>query len=122
MRQENGLKYQAVNILLTKRQRSDLCNYSDTYIVVKGRISVAGTNNDSRRNKKPTFGNNSPLRSCILKTNNIFIDKANDLDIVMPIYNLLEYSDNYFMKVSGIVIEMKAMMKRMKMLIQVIIE
>ena len=122
MRQENGLKYQAVNILLTKRQRSDLCNYSDTYIVVKGRISVAGTNNDSRRNKKPTFGNNDPLRTCILKTNNIFIDKANDLDIAMPIYNLLEYSDNYSMKVSGIVIEMKAMMKRMKMLIQVIIE
>ena len=53
-----------------------------------------------RRNKKLTFKNNAPFRSCITKTNNIFIDNAEDLDIVIPMYNLLEHSDNYSM-ISG---------------------
>ena len=77
--------------------RSDLCDYSDAYIVVKGRISVRGTNDANKRNKKLTFKNNAPFRSCISKINNTFIDNAEDLDIVMPMYNLLEYSDNYSM-------------------------
>ena len=75
--------------------RSDLCDYSDAYIVVKGRISVRGTNDANKRNKKLTFKNNAPFRSCISKINNTFIDNAEDLDIVMPMYNLLEYSDKY---------------------------
>ena len=41
--------------------RSDLCDYSDAYIVVKGRISVAGNNVDNRRNRKLTFKNGAPL-------------------------------------------------------------
>ena len=45
--------------------RSDLCDYSSAYIFVKGRISVAGTDNANRRNKKLTFKNNTPFRSCI---------------------------------------------------------
>ena len=45
--------------------RSDLCYYSDAYIVVKGRISVAGNDPANRRNKKVTFKNNAPFRSCI---------------------------------------------------------
>ena len=49
------------------------------------------------RNKKLTFKNNAPFRSCISKINNTFIDNAGDLDIVMLMYNLLEYSDNYSM-------------------------
>ena len=60
----------------------------------KKRTSVTGTNNANRRNKKLTFKNNAPFRSCISKINNTFIDNAGDLDIVMLMYNLLEYSDN----------------------------
>ena len=77
--------------------RSDLCDYSDAYIIVEGTISVIGINAVNRRNKKLTFKNNAPVRSCISKINNTFIDNAEDLDIVMPIYNLLAYSDNYSM-------------------------
>ena len=67
---------------------------------MKGRISVRGTNDANKRNKKLTFKNNAPFRSCISKINKIFIDSSEDLDIVMPRYNLLEYSDNYS-KTSG---------------------
>ena len=77
--------------------RSDLCDYSDAYIIVEGTISVIGINAVNRRNKKLTFKNNAPVRSCISKINNTFVDNAEDLDIVMPIYNLLAYSDNYSM-------------------------
>ena len=75
--------------------RSDLFDYSDTYIVVKGRISVTDTNNAKIKNKKLIFKNNAPFRSCILKINNTFIDNAEALDVVMPMDNLLAYSDNY---------------------------
>ena len=75
--------------------RLDLCDYSNTYIVVKGRISVSGTNNANRRNKNLILKNNYPFRSCISKMNNTFINNEADLDIVMPTYNLLEYSENY---------------------------
>ena len=64
---------------------------------MKGRISVTGTDNANRRNKKITLKNNAPFRSCISKINNTFIGNAEDLDIVMPMYNLLEYSGNYSM-------------------------
>ena len=78
--------------------KSDLCDYSDAYIVVKGTTTVEGNNNAKNRNKKLTFKNNSPFRLSISKINNTFIDNAEDLDVVMPMYNLLEYSDNYSMK------------------------
>ena len=45
--------------------RSDLCDYSDAYIVVKGRIGVRGTNDANRTNKKLTFKNNAPFRTFI---------------------------------------------------------
>ena len=77
--------------------RSDLFSYSDGFIVVKFKITVEGTNNARRWNKKLTFKNNNSFRTCILKTNNILIDNAEDLDIVMLMINLLEFSDNYFM-------------------------
>ena len=67
--------------------RSDLCDYGNADIVVKGTISVTGTNNANRRNKKLIFKNNTPFRSCITKINNTFVDNAEDLDIVMPMYN-----------------------------------
>ena len=78
-----------------------MCDYSDEYIVVTERITVTGSDNANRRNKKLTFKNDVPFRSCISKLNNTFIDNSEDLDIVMLIYNLLEYSDNYSMA-SGI--------------------
>ena len=77
--------------------RPYLCHYSDAYIVVKGEISVAGTNGATRRNKTLVFKNNAPFRSCITKVNNKFVDNAEHLDIIMPRCNLLEYSDNYSM-------------------------
>ena len=68
--------------------RSNLCNYSDAYIVVKGRISVRSTKNINKRKQKLTLKNNAPFRLCISKINNRFIDNAEDLDIVMSIYNM----------------------------------
>ena len=64
---------------------------------MKGRITVRGPYDENRINKKLIFKNNAPFRSCLSKINNKFIDNAEDLDIVMPMYNLLEYSDNYSM-------------------------
>ena len=81
----------------TSTSRLDLFDYSDAYIVVKGRISVRGTNDANKRNKKLTFKNNASVRSCISKINNTFIDNAGDLDVIMSIYNLLEYSEKYSM-------------------------
>ena len=81
----------------TPMLRSDLRNYSDAYIVVKGTITVEGTNDANKRNKNLNFKNNAPFRSCISKINNTFIDNGEDLDIAMPMYNLLEFSNNYSM-------------------------
>ena len=80
--------------------RSSLCDQSDAYIVVQGTITVEGTNNANARNKNPAFENNAPFRSCISKINNTFIDNAENLHIVMSMYNLFEYSNNYS-KTSG---------------------
>ena len=76
--------------------RSDLCDYSDTYIVVKGTITITGKNNN-RRNKKLTFMNNAPFLLWTPKINNTFRDNVENLDTVMPMYNLLEYTDSYAM-------------------------
>ena len=74
--------------------RSDLCQYYNKYIVVKGRITAVGTVDVNKWNENVTFKNNAPFIPCISKINNTFIDNAEDLDVVMPIYNSLEYSDN----------------------------
>ena len=78
----------------TSMLRSDLCDYSDAYIVVKGTITVTDPNK-ANYDKKLAFKNNAPFTSCISKINNTLINNAEDLDIVMPMYNLLEYSKNY---------------------------
>ena len=67
--------------------RSDYC--------FRKRISVTGNNAPTRRKKKLTFKNNALFRSCMSKINNTFVDKTKDLDTVMPMYNLLEYNNNY---------------------------
>ena len=69
--------------------RSDLWDFSDAYIVVKGTITVTNPNNDGYDNKL-AFKNNAPFFSCISKINNALIGNAKDLDIVMPMYNLIE--------------------------------
>ena len=104
--------------------RSDLCDYSDWYIVVKGRIKVTGTNNANIRNKKLISKNNVQFRSCILKINNTLIDNAEAIDIAMPVYNLLEYSDNYYMTAESLwnYYRTKWLMMRMKIMMQIIIE
>ena len=68
----------------TSMLRSDLCDFSDAYIVVKGTITVAGGGNSSRKNRPLAFKNNAPFIGCILKINNTLIDNAEDLDVVMP--------------------------------------
>ena len=101
-----------------RKLRSDLCDVSDVYIVVTGDITVNkktftlddfqecnniqaiitatnNGNNNSFDGKKLVFKNNAPFINCITKINNIKIDNAEDLDVVMPMYNLLEYSKNY---------------------------
>ena len=111
--------------------RSDLCDFNDAYIVVTGDIIVTKrnltandfekpnnknlntTNTISANNivfgeKKLVFKNNAPFINCISKINVVKIDNAEDLDAVMPMYNLLEYSKNYKKQqvVYGIIIEM----------------
>ena len=61
---------------------------------MKGGITLAGDNNANKRNKNLTFRNNAPFISCISKIKGIKIDNAEDLDVVMPMYNLLECSKN----------------------------
>ena len=84
--------------------RSSLWDYSDTYLLVTGNISVnntAGANADaSNTNKKVIFKNCAPFTDCISKINNNQVDNPKDIDIVMSMYNLIEYSDNYS-KTSG---------------------
>ena len=74
--------------------RSDLCNFSDVCIVVKGKITLTNPNNHAY-DKKLASKNNALFVSCISKINNTFIDNTEDLDVLMLMYNLLEYSKNY---------------------------
>ena len=79
----------------TPMLRSDLCDYADAYILVNGTITVAGNQPRDRQNGPLILKDNAPFVSCITRINNEFIEDADDLDIVMPMYNLLEYSKNY---------------------------
>ena len=79
--------------------KSILCDYSDTYIHVKGIISVNNTAsadaNANDTNKKVVFKNFAPFTNCISEINNAQVDNAKYIDTVIPIYNLIEYSENY---------------------------
>ena len=79
--------------------RSNLYDYSDVYIVVKGTIGLfaAAANENDKSQKNVAFKNNAPFRSCISEINSTLMESAEDLDIVMSMYNLLEYSQNYSM-------------------------
>ena len=83
----------------TTMLKSSLCDYSDAYILVTGTISVnktaaqgAAANNT---NKKVIFKKCAPFTNCISEINNTQIDNAKDIDSVIPMYNVIEYSDNY---------------------------
>ena len=75
--------------------RSALCDFSDAYIVVKENITLEGDNYANKWNKNLAFKNNAPFISCISKIDGVQINNAEHLDIVMSMYNLLEYSKNY---------------------------
>ena len=85
---------------------SNLCDYADAYILVKGAITITGAGDDAaarqadERNKGVIFKNCVSFTKCISRINNTDIDTARDIDIVVPMYNLIEYSDNYS-KTSG---------------------
>ena len=83
----------------TTMLKSSLCDYSDAYILVKGTITLTNTAAQgaaaNNTNKKVILKNCAPFTNCISETNNTQIDNAKDIDIVMPMYNIIEYSDNY---------------------------
>ena len=86
--------------------RSNLCEYADADIHVKGTITIteggdgAAARQADERDKGVKFKHCAPFTKCISRTNNTDIDTAQDIDIVIPIYYLIEYSDNYS-KTSG---------------------
>ena len=76
--------------------RSDLCDFSDAYIVVKGTVTVSADERvRDEMNRQVILKNNAPFISCILKINGVLVENAEDLNVVMPMYNLLEYNKNY---------------------------
>ena len=79
----------------TSMLRSDLSDFSEAYIVVKGIITVAGRSNSSRKNRPLAIKNNAPFIGCFLKINNTLIGNAEDLHIVMSMHNLIECSKSY---------------------------
>ena len=74
--------------------RSDLCDFSDAYIVMKWDITVTEPDN-AKRNKEVALKSNAPFINCISKINGVQVDNAEDLDVVMPMYYFLEYSESY---------------------------
>ena len=79
--------------------RNYLCNWSDAYLIVTGKISVT-IPNDNAYDKKLAPKNNVPFITCVTRINNVLIDHWQDLDLIMPMYNLTSYSKNY-QKTSG---------------------
>ena len=84
--QENPIKF------LTSSLESSLCDYSDAYILVTGNINITGGDN----NTKVAFKNCAPFKKCRTEINETFTDDAEHVNILMPMYNFIEYSDNYF--------------------------
>ena len=96
----NSIKFE------TTMLRCNLCDYADAYILVNGRITITGAGDygaarrADEKDKGVTFKNCAPFTKSISRINITDIDNAQDIDIVMPMYNLIEYSDNYS-KTSG---------------------
>ena len=75
----------------TKVRKPNFCDYSDAYILVTGTISVVGGND----NNKVAFKNCAPFTKCTVQINDEYVEEADNLDIIAPMYNLIEHSDNY---------------------------
>ena len=81
--------------------KSSLCDYSDAYILVKQTITITGERANAaarqadERNKGVILKHCVTFNNCIGEISNTQIDNAKDLDVAMPMYNLIEYSDNY---------------------------
>ena len=73
--------------------RSDLCDYNEAYIIVTGKITVTDSNNNGY-DKKLALKKNAPIFSCILKLDHKLIEYAEDVDVIIPMYNLFHYSKN----------------------------
>ena len=81
--------------------RNDLRDFDDVYIVITGKITVPNPGNDDNvYNRKVSFKNSAPFFNCTLRINSQLIEDAQDLDIVIPMHNLLYYSKN-FRKTTG---------------------
>ena len=85
----------------TTMLKSSLCDYSDAYTLVKGTITITGAGADAaarqadERDKGVAFKDCAPFTNCISEINNTQVGSAKNIDIVMPMYNLIEYSNNY---------------------------
>ena len=102
---ELGRKYNNSNIKFKMSMiRSNLCNYRDEYIFAKGTLTVPNTETSgaavNNTNKNVIFKNCAPFTNCVTKINNTQVDDAQNTHVVMPMYNLIEYSDAY-LKTSG---------------------
>ena len=79
--------------------RSSLCDYGDAYILVKGTITVNNTTatdaDANNTNKKVIFKNCDPFTNCISEINNTEKDNAKNIDVIVPLYDLLEYTQAY---------------------------
>ena len=109
----------------TSMLRSDLCDFSDAYIVVKGDITLTKTNGRGIidiRNRFLAFKNNAPFTNCISKINNVLIDNAEDLDVVMPMYKLLSTAKitEKPQEVCGIIAEMSLMFFLLIIIMQIL--
>ena len=106
-------------ITLIFKLRSSLCDYSDAYILVSGTITFTGAGSDDavRRldegNKGVIFKNCAPFTDCISEINNTQIDNAKYINVTIPMYNLIEHSDNYLktQEVCGNITDMIQMIK-----------
>ena len=75
--------------------RSSLCDYSDAYILASATMKVAAAGAAANNRRNIIVKNCTPFTNCISKINNTQIDNAKDTYIVIPLYNLIEYSDNF---------------------------
>ena len=77
--------------LETESLKPNLCDYSDACILVTGKITVTGGGNNTR----VAFKNCAPFTKCSGRINDEHVEEADNLDLIMPMYNLIEHSDNY---------------------------
>ena len=79
--------------------KSSLSDYSDTYKIVKETLTIPNTTAAgtaaNNANKKVVINNCAPFSDCISEINNIQVDNVKYIDVMIPIYNLIEYRNNY---------------------------